>query len=100
MPIARRFVFLVILAFAGAAFAQGVGRVQFASGDVVAERGTQRLALVVGSELQRGDLVVTGADGHLQARMVDAAHLSLRPRSRLRIDIYEHDPSRRGNVEA
>ena len=100
MEIARRVLVLVFLALAWPAGAQSVGRVQFASGEVAAERAGQRIVLAAGSELERGDLVVTGPDGHLQVRMVDSAHLSLRPRSRMRIDAYQHDPSRRGNVEA
>ncbi len=96
----RLTVSLLLLAFASIAAAQGVGRVQFASGEVRAERGTERVPIGAGSEVQRGDLLATGADGHVQVRMVDAAVISLRPRSRMRIDDYEHDTTGRGNVKA
>ncbi len=96
----RALVLLAVMAGTGVTFAQGVGRVQFVAGDAQVERATQRSALQVGSELRRGDLVVTGADGHVQARMVDAAHVSIRPRSRLRIDEYEFDTARPNNAKA
>src|SRR5258706_3203 len=78
------------------AWSQDVGRVQFVSGRVEVERGTQRLALQVGSQVQQGDTVLSGADGHLQLVMSDSAYISVRPNSRMRIDAYTFDATKPG----
>ena len=101
MPSLRRAVmFLVFVLLAANAWAQSVGRVQFVSGLAEVERGAQRLRLQPASEVQQGDLLLTGADGHLQLVMIDAAHVSLRPNSRMRIDRYEFDVAKPGVGQA
>src|SRR5260221_7947109 len=101
MPIIRRAVtFLAFALLAANAGAQGVGRVQFVSGLAEVERGAQRLPLQPAAEVRAGDLVLTGADGHLQLVMIDAAHVSLRPNSRMRIDSYEFDAAKPGAGQA
>ena len=88
--------FLAVALLATDASAQRAGRVQFVSGLAEVERGAQRLTLQLASEVQEGDLVVTGADGHLQLVMIDSAHVSLRPKSRMRIDSYAFDAAQPG----
>ena len=47
--------------------------------------------LVQGAAIERGDTLVTGADGALQVRFVDGALLIVRDNSRLRVDDYRAD---------
>ena len=97
MPSIRRAVmFLVIALLAADAWSQGVGRAQFVSGRVEVERGTLRLPLQVGSQVQQGDVVLTGTDGHVQLVMADSAFVSVRPSSRMRIENYEFDAAKPG----
>ena len=101
MPSIRRAVtFLALALLAPDAWAQRAGQVQFVSGPAEVERGGQRLALQAASEVRQGDLVITGADGHLQLLMIDAAHVSLRPKSRMRIDSYAFDAAKPGAGQA
>ena len=91
----------LLLAFAAfAAFAQDVGRVQFATGSVQVERGGQVIALRATDAIRRGDIVLTGSDGLVQLAMVDRAYISLRPGTRLRIDQYNFDPVKPGSDQA
>ncbi len=70
------------------AWSQSVGRIDFASGVVRIERGTQLLAGVRGTVMLEGDVVVTGPDTQVQIRMSDDAFLALRPNTRLTLDKY------------
>lgn len=85
----RILVAVIVLVFASPARAEPVGKVLAVSGTVQAQAaaGTQR---VLGHDavLERGDTLITGADGNLQVRFVDGALLMVRPNSRLRIDDY------------
>lgn len=97
MPSIRRaLMFLAIALLAADAWSQGVGRVQFVSGRVEVQRGTQRLPLQAASQVQQGDTVLTGADGHVQLVMADSAYVSVRPNSRMRIDNYEFEAAKPG----
>lgn len=75
----------MLLAMPLAALAEA-GRVLLAVGDVVAERGAQRIALARGAAVEVGDTIRTGADSNAQIRMTDGAILALRERTVLRID--------------
>ena len=83
-----------------AALAQDAGRVQYAAGTVSVERAGAALPLRKADAVRRGDVLVTGADGVLQVAMVDNAHISMRPRTRLAIDEYAYDPARPGEGQA
>ena len=50
------------------------------------------LPAVEGMQLHVGDVLQTGAGGHLHLRMVDDALVSLRPNSKLRISSYTYHP--------
>lgn len=100
LPIAR---FLLLAAFilgmAGAA-AQDIGRVQFVSGPAEAQRGARKAALAPGSAVREGDVITTGADGHVQLEMVDGARIAMRPRSVLRLERYEFNAAGRDSGNA
>lgn len=91
---------LLFMLGAAYSFAQDVGRVQFTSGTVQVERDGQRLTLRAADGVRRGDVLVTGADGLVQLSMVDHAHISLRPGSRMRIDEYSYDVARPAEGES
>src|SRR5258708_35993437 len=94
MPSLRRAVtFLAFALLALDAWSQGVGRGQFVSGRVEVERGTQRLPLQAGAEVQEGDVVLGAADGPPQLGMPDAACASVPPDSPLRSQAYAVDAS-------
>ena len=96
----RSILLLAVALLATGAWAQVAGRVQFVQGDVRVERATVRTPLANNAEVRQGDLLVTGADGNLQLVMVDQARISLRPRSRMRIERYEFEASKPGAGEA
>ena len=79
---------------------QDVGRVHFLSGESDVERSGQRTPLAVSSPVREGDLIRTGADGHVQLVMVDGARIGLRPKSQLSLERYEFNASSRGAGQA
>lgn len=87
-----RHVVLLLLALAGqAAWAEPVGRVLFTVGEVrIAGSG---LPLAKGAPLEAGQVLETGAGGHVHIRFVDDAFVSIRPGSRLQVDEYVYDPA-------
>lgn len=89
MSKAQVWVALSMLFFVIPAWAEPVGKVLVVSGGVQAQGvgGTLR-SLVNGSVVERGDTLITNADGNIQVRFVDDALLMVRPSSRIRIDDY------------
>lgn len=77
------------LVFSVSAAAAPVGKVLAASGSVqaIAANGQAR-SLAREAAVERGDTLVTGADGSLEVRFVDDALLILRPGARMRVDDY------------
>ena len=91
---------LAFLLFVTMAAAQEIGTVQFASGPAEAQRGATKTALQAGSTVREGDVITTGADGHLQLEMVDGARIAMRPRSVLRLERYEFNAAQRESGNA
>jgi hypothetical protein len=56
-------------------------------------RAQETIALISGSELKVGDLLMTPANGHVHIRFIDGALVSLRPSSILKINAYQFDAS-------
>jgi len=84
-----RLIVIFWLLAAPLAFAQDVGRVHFIQGESDVERGGTRTALQVFSQVRQGDVIRTGADGHVQLVMVDGARIALRPKSEMKLERYE-----------
>ena len=81
--------FLAFTAFISiAAWAQDIGRIEFATGDVNIIRKTQSIPAIRGTSLLEGDVIETGASGQVQMRMADNAFLAMRPSSSLKLDQY------------
>ncbi|MBU0747155.1 MAG: FecR family protein [Gammaproteobacteria bacterium] len=64
------------------------GAVQFATGDVQLRRGTVVAAATKGSEVESGDVVVTGAGGRAQIRFSDGGLVALYPDSQFTVTRY------------
>ena len=95
-PIAPAIVVVASVFLSGApgAFAQS-GQFTYVTGNVQVQSPGGFLQARAGTEVNPGDIIVTGADGMAQLTMVDKARLSLRSNSRMRIDTYpraEADP--------
>jgi hypothetical protein len=78
-------------AFAGAADPADIGQIKIAKGRVSIERNGRTLPADVGSPLQPGDVLTTGADGSVGVTMSDNSLLSAGPNSVLALDRYEFD---------
>jgi hypothetical protein len=86
-----RFAVFVFLAAQGAsAFAQAVGRIIASSGEVSVVRGGATQAGPVGTALQVGDLVRTGAQSNAQLWLADSSVVALRHASEFRIDQFSY----------
>ncbi len=86
---------LLLLGLPGLALANA-GRVTFAFGDVMIERGEQQLKARRGVILEAGDTVRTGS-GRAQLRFRDGGYMSLQPDTVFRIDEYRFDGEADGN---
>lgn len=83
--------FAVLLALSPEAWA-AAGKVLFATGSVQLNRnGSELSALTRGSELNAGDLIITGSTGFTQLLMEDGGRLTLRANSQLRLDQFVYD---------
>lgn len=69
-----------------------IGTVTFLVGDARLERSGTITPLTKGQALQVGDRLLTGANGHVHARMVDNGFISVRPSGRLHIQSYTYTP--------
>lgn len=67
------------------------GQFTYVTGDVQVNVGGRLIKVMVGTEVNPGDLVITGADGMAQLTMVDNARLSLRSKSQLNVEKYPRE---------
>jgi hypothetical protein len=86
------FATLCLIAFAHAA---DIGQIKVAKGQVTIERDGRPLPAAIGTRLQVGDVVKTGADGSVGITMDDDTLLSAGPKSVLALDRYAFDPTTR-----
>lgn len=87
----------VPLAFDAAAAGEVAGQVIFVIGDArlaPEAEGGKGPHLSKNAAVTVGQVIETGANGHVHLRMVDDAYLSIRPYSRLRVEAYHYDASR------
>jgi hypothetical protein len=69
-----------------------IGIVTFVVGDTRLDRSGTITPLTKGLALQVGDSLLTGANGHVHARMVDNGFISVRPSGRMHIHSYTYNP--------
>ncbi|MFO0688626.1 MAG: FecR domain-containing protein [Myxococcota bacterium] len=74
------------------ATAEGIGLVKTTSGEVVIERGDERLVAAVGMPVYQKDRIVTGRDGSIGLTLADNAMLSAGPDSVLALETFRFDP--------
>lgn len=78
----------LVSALASTAALAQAGRVVLAVGDVAVVRGADRVRIAAGANVDVGDAIVTGADGHAQVRFSDEALVAIKPGSEFRIEAY------------
>jgi hypothetical protein len=84
----------VLTLFATSAAAQeSLGVVKRAQGDVVIDRGGVQVTPKAGTEVLRGDRVITGADGHASVKLYTAGSLSIGPDTAVAPERYIPDNS-------
>ena len=87
--------FAVVLALTGiapsGAVAADVGQIKVSKGTVNIERAKQRVPVTVGTVVQEGDVLITGADGSAGITFKDNSLLSVGPDSVLAIDRFAFD---------
>lgn len=71
---------------------KSIGLVKVTSGEVVIERGDERLVAAVGMPVFQKDRIVTGRDGSIGLTLADNAMLSAGPDSVLALDTFRFDP--------
>ena len=89
----RSMLAVLLSLFAGTVLAQDVGQVKVTKGVVHVERGSERLAAVVGMPIRESDKLVTGADGTVGVTFADNSLLSVGPNSTLAVDKFSFNPS-------
>jgi hypothetical protein len=77
--------------FASSALADPVGVVKRANGHVTIERSGAQVRALPGTELQRGDRVITGEDGYASVTMRRTAPLTIGPGNDVAVDRYAAD---------
>ena len=77
---------------AGSVFAQSIGVVKRSSGQVALERGDVQLPASAGTEVLRGDRLVTGPDGYATIHMRITGHVTVGPQTEVPLDRYAGDP--------
>lgn len=83
---------LLIALASASAFAQThAGVVKTLRGAVTVEREGKPIPVAPGTQVNQGDRLVTGADGHVGLTMRDDTLLTLGPRSDLKLDSYAFD---------
>ena len=80
-----------VLSLALPAWAADVGIVKTAKGSVQLQRGSERLAVQVGTPVRASDTIVTGADGIAGITFADNSLVSVGPNSIFAIDKYHFD---------
>jgi len=85
------FVVPALLAFCTVAAAADIGQLKSAAGEAWIERTGNRVDAAVGTRVQAGDVLRTGANGTLGLVMLDNSLLSLGPNSVLTLDRLDYD---------
>jgi len=73
------------------AYAQDVGQIKTARGEVYVERDGQRIAAKAGMNVRASDTLVTGADGAAGVTFVDDTRISAGPSTVVEIERYRFD---------
>lgn len=74
-----------------------IGQVKVAEGDAALLRGEERIAAEPGTNVQEGDVIVTGGDGKMGITFQDETLISVGPNTRISVDEYAFEPAQ-GNL--
>jgi len=86
---------------AAPALADNVGQIKVSSGAAFIERMGQRLAAIVGTNVESADTIVTGADGSAGITFNDNSRLSVGPNTTLSISRFSFNPNtHEGNFDS
>ena len=91
---------LLMTVQAGAALAQSeepIGMVKVAEGDAALMRDGERLAAQPGSQVFKGDVIVTGGDGKMGVTFRDETLISVGPDTSIAVNEYVFEPAQ-GNL--
>ena len=69
----------------------GIGRIKKVTGSVTVERGSEKLPVKSGMELEKGDTVVTGKGSRVGITFTDNSRFATGPNSRITITEFEFD---------
>lgn len=68
-----------------------VGRVDMVVGQVHVVGNQSNMALTVGQKIHEGVTLETGPDGYLYVQTIDKGFISLRPQTRVTVELYRYD---------
>lgn len=68
-----------------------MGEVTFVAGAAYVEAAGVRHAVKVGDAIHEGEVLQTGKEGHIHLQTVDKGFVSLRPNSRVQVEVYRYD---------
>src|SRR5579863_715277 len=71
-----------------------IGRVKSNVGTVSVQRSGRGVAVSPGTQLEPGDVLVTGRDGRMGITFVDGTRFALGPNSRVTLTSFQFDPTR------
>jgi hypothetical protein len=69
----------------------GIGRVKKVTGSAIVERGAEKLPVLSGLELEKGDTIVTGKGTRIGITFNDNSRFAAGPNSRITITDFEFD---------
>jgi hypothetical protein len=82
-------IFSINLLIPAMAMAADAGKLLFASGEVIIERGSEKIISKALDTVLTGDLIATGKEGRTQIQFSDGGLFSLQPNTRFKVDEYQ-----------
>lgn len=82
---------VLVLSATASVAEEAIGVIKRSHGQVVIQRGTLEMTAKSGTEIQRGDRLITGGDGYASISMKRAASLSVGANSAVPLDRYAAD---------
>jgi len=79
--------------------ASDVGRADLVVGQVHVQVGQVKKSMTAGAKIQEGQTLITGADGYLYINTVDKGFISLRPNTKVTVELYRYDASKPKNTQ-
>lgn len=71
-----------------------VGRADLVVGKVHVQVGQDKKSMTAGATIQEGQTLITGADGYLYINTIDKGFISLRPNTKVTVELYRYDATK------